>query len=77
MADAIRYINDADHFWTALERVEFRRQEENDATYPENEREARTREAASVTRNRATRPAQWYTRPDASQETGTESTSSG
>ena len=59
MAGATRFSSDADHSWTALERTEFRRQEENYAKYPENEREVRRREAASATRRRATRPAQW------------------
>ena len=48
MADAMRYINDTDHLWTGRERTEFRRQEENDAQYPENERELMRCEAASA-----------------------------
>ena len=45
MADAIRCINGADRLWTARERAELRRQEENDAKCPENEREVRRRQA--------------------------------
>ena len=57
-------FNGAVHSWAARESAEFRRQEENDAKFPENEREVRRRAAASATRRRATRPAQWYARPD-------------
>ena len=35
VADAVRYANRADHSWTPRERVDLRRQEENDAKYPE------------------------------------------
>ena len=62
-------INDVDHLWTARERAEFRRQEGNDAKYPEYERESRRRNAAPATRRGASRPAQWHTRPDHVQET--------
>ena len=74
MADAIRYKDGADQLWTARDRAEFRRQGENDAKYSQNERAVRRREAASATRRRAVRPAQWYTRPVFVQETAWEET---
>ena len=53
VADAVRYINGADDLQTARERAELRRQEQNDAKYPEN-----VRGAASGNRSRAARNAQ-------------------
>ena len=32
---AVRYINGADHLWTAQDRAELRQQEKNDAKFPE------------------------------------------
>ena len=64
VADAARSANAVDRLWTACERAEPRGQEEIDAKYPQN-----TRGAESATRRKATRPAQWSTRPDPSQET--------
>ena len=62
VADAVRFLRGAEHLWTARERAELRRQEENDAKYPVN-----TCGAASATR-RTTRPAQLSKRPDPSRE---------